>query len=600
MSEERPIAASQSDRVPWPQLIAYGMGGVIPIALFNIAPLLMSLLGNISLGLSAVWLGVIMALPRFWDAVSDPFMGHVSDNTRTRWGRRRPYILLGGVLVAISFMAMWWVPRGEAVQAYFDSKEAYNWFQLSCILVAAVVFFTATTVFEIPHGALGMEMSNDYHERTRLFSAKSFLGNTFAIGNSWLIALASLPLFAGVGGDQIDGMRYLSMIIAAVLIPMSVWWFFTLREPAFAIAVEQKRSGFWVDMRRTVTNSTFLKLTAIIFALSVGFNLVQIFNFYISIFYVYGGDTRAAAPLLGINGTVWAVTGLLAVFPLNWISRRLGKNKTLMIAILLMCAAQLSKIVCYNRELPYLMIIPTVLLSAGMLMFFTLGSSMVGDVCDEAELNTGSRTDGSYYSVYWWFIKMGNALANLGMGLLLVTTGFDAEQNVNSDALRGKIERIVAMPEVWEEEGIRPPARLQELQKEIEAGIREAERLRAYFAEQPAGIRPDEIERRQRLTDIAAAVRDDLDALRASSVGLAESPLALKDEANGILQRTVPLKQQREKTLLRLRLFEIGLPLVLSIVSLALTFRYPLTEERCYEIKAELERRRAAKLAAAT
>jgi glycoside/pentoside/hexuronide:cation symporter, GPH family len=600
MSEERPIAASKSDRVPWPQLIAYGMGGLVPIALFNIAPLLISLLGNISLGLSAVWLGVIMALPRFWDAISDPVMGHISDNTRTRWGRRRPYILLGGVLVAISFMAIWWVPRGEAVQAYFDSKEAYNWFQLSCILVAAVVFFTATTVFEIPHGALGMEMSNDYHERTRLFSAKSFLGNTFAIGNSWLIALASLPLFAGVGGDQIDGMRYLSMIIAAALVPMSFWWFVTLREPAFAIAAEQKRSGFWVDMRRTVTNSTFLKLTAIIFALSVGFNLVQIFNFYISIFYVYGGDTRAAAPLLGINGTVWALTGLLAVFPLNWISRRLGKNKTLMIAILLMCAAQLSKIVCYNRDLPYLMVIPTVLLSAGMLMFFTLGSSMVGDVCDEAELNTGLRTDGSYYSVYWWFIKMGNALANLGMGLLLVTTGFDAAQNVNSDALRGKIERIVAMPEVWDEEGIRPPARLQELQKEVDAGIREAERLREYFAEQPAGIRPDEIERRQRLADLAAAVREDLDALRASSIGLAESPQALKDEANVILQRTVPLKQQREITLFRLRLFEIGLPLVLSIVSLALTFRYPLTEARCYQIKAELERRRAERLAAAT
>ena len=93
------------DRVPWNQLIAYGMGGVIPIALFNIAGQLMGLLGNISLGLSAFWLGAIMIVPRLWDAISDPIMGHISDNTRTPLGRRRPYILLGGIATALSFVA---------------------------------------------------------------------------------------------------------------------------------------------------------------------------------------------------------------------------------------------------------------------------------------------------------------------------------------------------------------------------------------------------------------------------------------------------------------------------------------------------------------
>ena len=132
----------------------------------------------------------------------------------------------------------------------------------------------------------------------------------------------------------------------------------------------------------------------------------------------------------------------MAVFPLNWLSKRLGKNKTLLIAILLMCAAQLSKIFCYNPEFPYLVLIPTMLLSAGMLMFFTLGSSMVGDVCDEDELKTGTRSEGSYYSVFWWFIKMGTAFASFVMGALLVFTAFDERQNVTVDALRGNIARI--------------------------------------------------------------------------------------------------------------------------------------------------------------
>ena len=101
-------------------------------------------------------------------------------------------------------------------------------------------------------------------------------------------------------------------------------------------------------MRTTISNRTFLLLTAIIFTLAMGFNFVGSFANYITIFYLYGGDVRAASTLLGITGTVWAVTALVAVFPLNWLGRRLGKSNTLLVAILLMCAAQLAKIVCYR------------------------------------------------------------------------------------------------------------------------------------------------------------------------------------------------------------------------------------------------------------
>src|SRR4030042_5970973 len=90
--------------IPFSQLAAYGAGGIIPIALFNIAGILVGLMGNISLGLSAFWLGVILIIPRLWDALSDPIIGHLSDNTRTRWGRRRPYLLVGGILVALFFV----------------------------------------------------------------------------------------------------------------------------------------------------------------------------------------------------------------------------------------------------------------------------------------------------------------------------------------------------------------------------------------------------------------------------------------------------------------------------------------------------------------
>jgi GPH family glycoside/pentoside/hexuronide:cation symporter len=585
-------ATANGDRIPWSQLIAYGMGGIIPIALFNIAGQLMVLLGNISLGLSAFWLGTIMIIPRLWDAVSDPVMGHVSDNTRSRWGRRRPFILVGGIAVAVSFVAMWWVPRGESVSALFASDAAYNWFQLGSILAGLLVFFTACTIFEIPHGALGMEMSSDYHERTRLFSAKSFMGNLFAMGTPWLLYLAGRDMFKGPGGDLADGMRYVALFVAAALIPMSWWWFLALKEPGFAFAKKQQKSAFWVDMRTTLSNKTFLNLVLTIFTLAMGFNFVSLFGYYISIFYLFGGDTVAAGTLLGINGTVWAITGLVAVFPLNWLSRRLGKNKTLVIAILFMCVAQLSKIICYDPEHPYLVLIPTVLLSAGMLMFFTLGASMVGDVCDEDELQTGTRSEGSYYSVYWWFIKMGTAFASFVTGVLLVLTHFDEQQTVMVDTLHGHIAVLKSEAERWKEEDMALDYRTRRLDEQMANAVSSTEEFEKHLQERRQA-QPDQAQHANRLVRQLTEIRAQVGELQERSGRLVATPAELIDETEALLRKATLLRQQSPKTLFRLRIVEIGLPLITSVFSILLILRYPLTEARSYEIKKLLKARHA-------
>ena len=270
------------DRIHFSQLAAYGVGGIIPIALFNIAGILVGLMGNISLGLSAFWLGVILIIPRLWDALSDPIIGHLSDNTRTRWGRRRPYLLIGGILVAVFFVVMWWIPKGDRVRVWFPTETGFHAFQLVYILFSLLLFFTACNIFEIPHGALGMEMTTDYHERTRLFSAKSFVGNLFAMSTPWLFALANMKLFKGTGNEA-DGMRYVSIMVAALIIPLSFWWSFKLREPGFVKAAKHERTPFWKDMKRTARNRNFVMLTLTVFTLAMGFNFVQLLGSYIPI-----------------------------------------------------------------------------------------------------------------------------------------------------------------------------------------------------------------------------------------------------------------------------------------------------------------------------
>ncbi len=669
--EQNGHMADRTERIGFSQLAAYGAGGIIPIALFNVAGILVGLMGNISLGLSAFWLGVILIIPRLWDALSDPVIGHISDNTRTRWGRRRPFLLFGGIAVAVFFVMIWWIPKGDMVRAWFPTDEGFQWFQLTYILFSLLIFFTAVNLFEIPHGALGMEMTNDYHERTRLFSAKSFVGNLFAMSTPWLFALANMEIFKGTGGNEADGMRYVSLMIAAVIIPLSFWWTYKLKEPGFKKVEKQKKSPFWQDMKRTANNKNFIMLTLTIFTLAMGFNFVSLLGSYIPIFYIFGGDKVSGATLLGINGTVWAITGLLAVFPLNWISPRLGKRNTLVLAILLMIAAQASKIVCYNPEYPYLIIIPTVLLSAGMLFFFTLGSSMVGDICDEDELHTGKRSEGSYYSVFWWFIKMGTALASFVAGLLIVYTAFDEVQVTKVDSLQGNIKELHSKTSLLNQkrsENLTTAQWIEVLKTQSADAEKELNEFLKYldketakkFDEKEAKTFASSLERKTDLEQVREETRTALHALteRMSVPGFAadsmidETLLIIlqpkiikarthafeleghlkfksveknKNQAHYIellgylhemqsrirqlstetdLQKNADSLESIEKdifkltvqspfTLWMMRVVEIGLPLLLSILSVFIVLRYSLTEKRSHEIKELINQRNA-------
>ena len=559
----------EEDKIRFSQLAAYGAGGIIPIALFNVAGILVGLMGNISLGLSAFWLGAILIVPRLWDALSDPIIGHLSDNTRTRWGRRRPYLLLGGIAVALSFVVIWWIPKGDLVHSWFPTDSGFQAFQLVYILISLLIFFTAVNIFEIPHGALGMEMTTDYHERTRLFSAKSFVGNLFAMSTPWLFALASMEIFKGPGGNEVDGMRYVSIMIAAILIPLSFWWFFRLREPGFKKVSTQEKTPFWTDMKRTATNRNFIMLTLTIFTLAMGFNFVSLLGSYIPIFYIYGGDKVAGATLLGINGTIWAITGVLAVFPLNWISPKLGKRNTLIIAITLMVVAQASKIVCYNPTYPYLVLIPTILLSAGMLFFFTLGSSMVGDICDEDELKTGYRSEGSFYSVFWWFIKMGTALASLVAGALIVFTMFDQTQVTKVDSLQGNIRELRSDIKYWQgDQGLAgtETTLFNNTQKKISEAIDES-KLYIKVLEKESVKKQDEAyqkvaayknQRKEKLAEVITSTKNTIGELEILSAQLQKDGDKSTDSlTQKILKSAIPLILQPKFEKARLNSFEL-------------------------------------------
>jgi GPH family glycoside/pentoside/hexuronide:cation symporter len=117
-----------------------------------------------------------------------------------------------------------------------------------------------------------------------------------------------------------------------------------------------------------------------------------------------------------------------------------------------------------------------------MLFFFTLGSSMVGDICDEDELKTGKRSEGSYYSVFWWFIKMGTALASFVTGALIVFTLFDESQVTKVDKLQSNIDETNTFVEKWNKGQLDQSLTFEMLQTYRDDALKEADDYQGFIA----------------------------------------------------------------------------------------------------------------------
>ena len=253
---------------------------------------------------------------------------------------------------------------------------------------------------------------------------------------------------------------------------------------------------------------------------------------------------------------------------------------------------------------------------------------MLGDICDEDDLKTGKRNEGSYYSVFWWFVKMGTAIASFVTGLLIVFTHFDETQVTRADDLRGNLNKIRNEAAVWAGQNIdyeKLKLGLQKDSKELSVQIQklspshpelqlmnERNNLRIQMLESSSNdllmglslsLRVDqsdlsakalklhlststatqEPEHSKMLSKNLAVVQTELTSLKA--LQSVEASLPKMDAAMSHLTRQAP------KSLLLMRIIEIGLPILLCLVSLFFALKYPLTNKRCLEIQVALRER---------
>lgn len=410
------------DRVPILQKVVYGIGSLVnQFQAAAIGSLVIVL--NLGLGVNPALVGLVGAIPRLIDAFSDPLIGHSSDNTRTRWGRRKPWIFFGAIFSGFLFALMFQLYKGRTESFYF-------WY----FLVIQCLFVVSFACYSIPWIALGYEMTPDYHERTRLQGFSNFFAQI-----AWLVA----PWFFKIMNnkemftDIVHGARSIAIMVGVFIVVGGILPAIFNKE-YFSQLPRPEKGKNWNVIKNLLSNCAtslkclpFVKLIAVTFLIFNGFMLASAFTLYVIVYYVYAGDWGKGGTLLGWFGTASSVCTLIAISLTTWISSKVGKRKAFLIATCLAIIGYFLKWVGYNPQQPYLLMIAVPFLAFHLGALFTMIPSMVADVCDLDELNCGTRREGMFSGIYWWIQKLGQAGASVLAGVLLNLTGFNVALGAN-------------------------------------------------------------------------------------------------------------------------------------------------------------------------
>lgn len=436
------------DRISFFQKAVYGIGSFVNQFAGAAMGQLIAVL-NLGLGMNPALVGTIGAIPRFLDAFSDPIIGYSSDNTRSRYGRRKPWILFGALFSGVLLAAMFQLYTGQSESFYF-------WW----VLGIQCLFVLAFACYSIPWLALGYEMTPDYHERTRLQAYASFFAQPVWMIAPWFFAIMTskhvelklwnftIATFDTGFTDMVHGARVLAIIVGIFITVGGILPAIFSRELFGNLPKTEKGKGALNVLKDLLNNCAtsfqcgpFVKLIIVTFLIFNGFMLASSFTAYVVFFYVYGGQPtmdsmyQNGGALLGWFGMISSICTAFFAIPLTtWVSTKLGKRKTFLITMSLAIFGYVLKWVGYNPKFPYLILIAAPFLAFHLGSLFTLVCSMVADVCDLDELQTGTRREGMFSGIYWWIQKLGMAGASLLSGILLNATGFNIALGLNQSA----------------------------------------------------------------------------------------------------------------------------------------------------------------------
>ena len=358
--------------------------------------------------------GIAILIGKTWDYINDPLIGHLSDRTRSRWGRRRPFLLFGAIPFALAFIMMWYTPP-------FTSNTALTVYYAA----AYVVFDAAATFVYMPYFALTPELTEDYDERTALTSYRMFF-SIFGSLLAFTIPLMIVGTFTPENAERVLTMAIVFGVISAL--PLWLVFFNTEERQSFAT---QEKPKMVPALKAALKNRPFI-FGAIIYLLTwICMDIIQ----SILLFFI-----KYVLKLEDQSELIMALIFVTAIFSLplwEYASRKLGKRYAYAIGVAFWAIVQLALISVGSSVSLSVVVILCVMAGIGVGVAHVLPWSILPDAIEWDEYNTGERHEGVFYSLITLMQKIASSVAIPLTAVMLSVTNYvpNAAQQSSSAVL---------------------------------------------------------------------------------------------------------------------------------------------------------------------
>lgn len=400
--------SSQIQKLSFWTKIAYGAGDLGPAICANIQVFFLLYFFTNVAGLPAGLAGSILMIGKISDAINDPIIGVMSDRTVHPWGRRYPWMVYGGIPFGIFFFLQWLVPS--------TNQSVLFWYYV----VIAVLFNIAYTVVNLPYAALTPELTKDYNERTSLNSFRF----AFSIGGSIFSLVIAQFIFSLFQGNPIQQYLVLGLVCAIISVLPIYWCFFGTRHRALSASQQQQEGdnntnlSIVEQLRVAFSNGPFLFVIGIYLCSWLGVQLTASILPYFVVNWMQLPEATFPQVAIAVQGTA-----LIMLFVWSAVSKKVGKKAVYFMGVCLWIIAQGGLFFIQPGEVG-LMYLLAVMAGFGVSTAYLVPWSMIPDVIDLDELNTGQRREGIFYSFMVFLQKVGLAIGLFLVGVALDIAGF--------------------------------------------------------------------------------------------------------------------------------------------------------------------------------
>ena len=452
-SMSAPTTTSSSRISSW-RLLGYALGdGAICIAFAGVANFALLYYTSV-LGLGPGMAGLALSISVFYDAITDPLMGHISDNTRSRWGRRLPYVLVGGLLLAPAFFSIWILPPGSWP----------TWLLFMMAVGSNLLMRTAVTIFGVPYVAMGFELCPDYEDRSRLQGIRSaffMVINLLFGGCAWILFFRDRT---GPDGARIDGStiaaNYVTMgtvlTVTVVLLVLACTWFNRdlVRDTRKEKLEGNSLQSFWADFSQILSDRLAWYVFGFFSIAMFGFLFVSQLQMFVYVFFMQFRPEEKTF----VHGGGMIAAGLGALFQgkvTHWFDKKTAGYVAMGIGIfgglwLLLVFTWLGlapraewSVAGWN--LP----VGLMLFALGQWMWWfgsgmlgPVSMSMIADISEIHYLRSGVRKDGGYSSIFSFLQKAAQSVGLLISGWLIAGAGIVSGADVQAPEAVSRITVI--------------------------------------------------------------------------------------------------------------------------------------------------------------